>query len=289
MSKKAIWTAEEDEALKKYVDLGNLSYKKISKLINRSGLSCWRRANELKIKNSNSVRKHYFNKSYWAIPNEENSYWAGFLAADGCLTYQGGNCQITLMIGLIDKEHLEKYKKSLEYTGPIQIHKSKPNNLVKIRINSNKYWINHLKDNFNLAPQKTYRLAPPNLNEYLSLCYLAGYTDGDGCILYDKKSNSIKIKWVSSSVEILKWVKNIIDGRYSSLVPEKKVANVLAINNYYVYTISCVRAARFIDAILKKDLPILDRKWRNPEILAYVARQKEKYPHLFHLKECNVV
>jgi len=289
MSKKAVWTAEEDENLKKYVDLGDLSYKKISKLINKSGLSCWRRANELKIKNSHSVRKHYFDKSYWEIPNEENSYWAGFLGADGCLAYQGGNCQITLTIGTIDKNHLEKYRKALGYTGPIQIHKSKPNNLVKVRINSNKYWIDHLKDNFSLAPQKTYRLAPPNLDEHLSLCYLAGYTDGDGCILYNKEGGSVRIKWVSSSIEILKWIKNIIDSQYSSLVPERKVANILSINNYYVYMISSARSAQFIDDISKINLPTLDRKWRKPEVLAYVARQKEKYPHLFDLKPCNSV
>ena len=36
------------------------------------------------------------NKYYFSIPNMENSYWAGFLAADGCLWKRGDAVEIGL-------------------------------------------------------------------------------------------------------------------------------------------------------------------------------------------------
>lgn len=49
------------------------------------------------------------------IDTEEKAYWLGFIYADGCISDNG-----SLEIGLIDKEHLEKFRKFLSSKNPIR-------------------------------------------------------------------------------------------------------------------------------------------------------------------------
>ena len=60
-----------------------------------------------------NVDDNFFNK-----PNIINCYWAGFIAADGCITGRNKN---KLYIGLSskDKQHLEVFKKTICFDGPI--------------------------------------------------------------------------------------------------------------------------------------------------------------------------
>ena len=108
---------------------------------------------------------------------EESCYWAGFLAADGCIT--GGT--LKLCLGYDDHSHVEKFK---EFIGSSH----------KIAVNTEKYYrseisfkqekvILDLKNNFNITPNKslTYTL-PTKIPKEMFKHFVRGYFDGDGCI-----------------------------------------------------------------------------------------------------------
>ena len=65
--------------------------------------------------------KQFFNK----IDNEEKSYWAGFIAADGNIRKDFLKMRIELNIK--DYSHLEKFKKSINGNNPIK-ESIRPNN-----------------------------------------------------------------------------------------------------------------------------------------------------------------
>jgi hypothetical protein len=64
-----------------------------------------------------SRRSYNLNTAYFSEPTIRNSYWAGFIAADGCLTRKGA---LRIALSIKDREHLEKLKSELNFSGPIR-------------------------------------------------------------------------------------------------------------------------------------------------------------------------
>lgn len=136
----------------------------------------------------NKPTRYYWNEKFWDNDTESSFYWAGFIAADGCLT--GKNNRI-LSIGLSnkDKSHLEKFKKDIGATHPILDGK---NNSVYINIRSGK--LEKSLGRFGIVPRKTKVLCFPEwlINHPFVHHFMRGYFDGDGC--WSIKNNHKKIK-----------------------------------------------------------------------------------------------
>ena len=131
-------------------------------------------------------RKYSVDDNFFAVPNELNSYYAGFIAADGCIIEkQLKNCTtkyLNIAIHSKDVELLEQFKKDINYNGPISYYKN--NEFVRISINSTKI-VDDLRTNFNITPRKTFTLEPPNLIETSQIAsFIIGYIDGDGSISF---------------------------------------------------------------------------------------------------------
>ena len=83
---KKPWTAQETETL---ISLYGLRMNtQISEVLpGRSVDAIKQKGRYLGLKSNRKVtRKHYgIDYDYFAVPNVQNSYWAGFIAADGCI------------------------------------------------------------------------------------------------------------------------------------------------------------------------------------------------------------
>lgn len=133
-------------------------------------------------------RKILKNDNYFSIPNERNSYWAGFIAADGNIFKN------RLTISQSDYDKIKQFSNEIDCNAKISLRNSRLS--VKkhycIQIVSNKL-TKDLLDNFNIPEKKSLILEPPILNRKLSLCYLAGLIDGDGSIGQYSNGNGYKI------------------------------------------------------------------------------------------------
>lgn len=136
--------------------------------------------------------------------------------------------------------------------------------------------------NFNLTPQKTYRLGPPPLgNDLLLCCYLIGYIDGDGCI-YPNPQVGPQINFVSASPHIIHWVQRFIEAHFNFQVKLKpRKVRTSTNGRHHHYSIYGMTAAKFIDFMRKIDVPRFTRKWDQPEILAMIDGYRKKWPHLW--------
>lgn len=260
------WSKKEDEILKLNYPL--LVQKELSLLFpNRTSSSIYHRAEKLKLSkldgHNNKIgmgnRKYLLNHNFFSTPNEENCYWAGFIAADGHLVKN--TLQINLSIK--DIQHLEKFLKSIQYTGSIHQYKNGGHPCASLRITS-KSIVQDLNNIFNIpSGNKNKRLLPlKNFSDINLLAFIKGYIDGDGWV------GRNKIGICSPEKELLKWIKYIFD----TLVPhtnknQKNAANVYTEyvgklkTPFYKYQISGKRAFEIQNILKKCNTPSLNRKW----------------------------
>lgn len=110
--------------------------------------------------------------------SEEACYWAGFIAADGCVDSKN---RLRIMLKYDDISHLEKFKEYLKSTHAISINTTTYNR-CSFEL-TNPYIVDMLDINFNIVPNKTATLQFPKFipSKYM-VHYIRGYFDGDGSI-----------------------------------------------------------------------------------------------------------
>lgn len=308
-----IWTKEEEIRLTELVLSAKYSYKEISKIMGRSYYSCKDHSTQvLRLRNNYIYTIYSQDENFWENPNSINCYWAGMSAAD-CHIRERQNNKFSYILGLANSDvtHIEQFKKHCLSDGKIYINngykKNKktgrmvPQSTANICINSTK-WAKDLAINFNIVPNKTHRLAPPNLNDkYLEFCYLIGMTDGDGTICFGQKSSIrnknkkiytypvLQIRYCSCSYSIIAYIKDLIDSVFDDKYQIKSGRGMSKIhtdtetgkNPVYSYNVTGMRALCLFNFLKDFPVPKMDRKWKQSKLLEYLDQQKQKYPHLF--------
>lgn len=177
--------------------------------------------NNVLIRTENTWTKKYdINEFFFEkIDTEEKAYWLGFLYADGCVT----RYYIILQLHQKDKNMIQKFKKSIKYSGPIELREQKIHyggkygtviaKQAKIRISNKKL----RKDIVRLGciPRKTFFLKFPNEKQVpkeLKRHFIRGYFDGDGTVYLRKYQAKNKKQrgnaQVISTYEMVSKIKN---------------------------------------------------------------------------------
>ena len=117
-----------------------------------------------------------YNEEAFSSYTPESAYWAGFIAADGCIT--GGTLKICL--NYKDINHLEKFKAYVDSTHKISFNTDKYYR-AEIGFKNNKI-SEALELNYNITPNKSLIYEMPILPDEVVWDFIRGYFDGDGCI-----------------------------------------------------------------------------------------------------------
>lgn len=250
-----MWSSEEDEILRKfYPDKEFSEYEQL--LQNRSFSSCLNRANVLGLKKTKHKKRnfkyrvdhHFFNKS-----NNLNSYWAGFIAADGYIDKKYHRIGIKLSIK--DISQLEKFKIDINTDSPIRRFKRKSFGEIReyciIDIYSD-FIKNDLCNIFSIKHNKTFNMQVPNISGDQRFSFIAGLIDGDGSI-FNKSKNIISIV---GDEKILLWIKEvlneIVDVSKISINKKGKISSFAITGN---------RCIEIKDKMKKLNIPLMERKW----------------------------
>lgn len=200
-------------------------------------------------------KKYTRNSFYFSTPNPENSYWAGFIAADGNITDYG-----SVRIALDSKDHqaLVQFRDALEFSG--EIHKYKYNRekhgtYERVEI-CDPQIVYDLESVWNITKRKTFTLMPPNITEVHHVVpYIVGYIDGDGSI--GKSGNSIRFQ-ICGNLLFLSWVRECI----SFLTKIKIENNISSMKSIYSLRFQGEIAERLIDLSYRIYSGFrLERKW----------------------------
>lgn len=210
-----------------------------------------------------SRRSYDLNTAYFSKPTICNSYWAGFIAADGCLTRQGA---LRVALSIKDREHLEQLKSDLGFSGPIRDGLTTTSAGREVACSYLVAWsknmLSDLRRNFNLTERKTLTLLPPSrLPESLAEAFIVGLIDGDGSIhTFDYGRRPTLRLDVTGTLPVVSWVGD----RFQRWCGAEN--RLPRIQEHYGGTLYSLRlqgrkAERVADRLLKVDVPKLNRKW----------------------------
>lgn len=282
-NKRRYWTQAEDDLLRELCSNASMPYRDIAAKVGRSRNAVAGRAFLLGLSNDYNPRKYTKDDQFFQTPNPVNSYYAGLLAADGCVNWEEHCVRWSLEMG--DVEALRTFQKLTRYTGQIGYREKRG---LGVELSKQNYldvygaqqWCDDLHRNFGIVPAKTHRVAPPNTtNDLLNACFIVGYIDGDGSLSFtDGGGKAISI--TSCSQRILEFIKAFLDRHFH---PEhgSRYSNVLSYDNHHTFAVSGNKAIHLFDFLRALPVPKFDRKWENPEILRVINERKARRPDLF--------
>lgn len=222
-------------------------------------------------------RIYNVNDNFFEKQNPINSYYAGFIAADGNIDseYQ---YRLSISLSAKDRDFLQRFLDNLESNYNIYELESHGFPTVAIAISSKKI-CNDLKDNFNIVPKKSLISTPPIFNnKEMEDCFIMGLIDGDGTIGYSKHSgrDALYISCVGTEQQM-----NLIKNRFEEIL-NKNISNLFFRDpnkNFCSIRISDKNAREIFKYFYEKYnyLPLLNRKWTE-ENYQYCLSYKKNLP-----------
>lgn len=224
---------------------------------------------------TNRYKKIYFcDDNFFEKPNLLNCYYAGFIAADGNI-YKNK----ILSFGLAKKDDsiLIRFKNDIKYNGIIRYGICNGYEYCNLTINSIKI-CSDLYKNFNITPQKSLTLLPPNLeSDDLIDAFICGYIDGDGSIgIYNHTCrDNISVQMLGTK-EMLLWIKK----RFECIL-NNTTGNLYHNNfhnkNTYSYSVADKKGRCIFQHFYHIKVPKLCRKW-NDDIYDFCSKYEKNKP-----------
>lgn len=231
------------------------------------------------------MKKYTFDDSFFEIiDTEEKAYWLGFIVADGYINSRKNTVGICLDIK--DTKHLEKFKKSIKYSGNIFTRKSRfsvehPYTEKAILEIYSKKLVENL-ENLGITPEKSKNMGrissvPPELFNH----FVRGVVDGDGCIFETYVSNKKRPnKYYSPGITIVgakKLLEQICEYIPDSpkTLPKDKRTNF----THILYLRSKLRFKKIYDYLYHNSSIHLDRKYdKANNIINLIKKSSETIP-----------
>lgn len=234
--------------------------------------NCLKKYNINRRNNRDKSVQYKCNDYFFSEPfNEYNSYWLGFLSADGYISKYGNSKRIGLSLACEDIKHLEKFRRDLSVETPIHIYQScgfstKP--YCRILLSSPVMYDRLVELGF--TNHKSENLVPVMFNDLeLTRHYIRGLMDGDGCIAYNsiKQRYSCRIVGVKSILDyIASYVQSI--GMHTTMHYYKRREHQVCWQ--YDITGSNIASKKFLDSLYRNANIYLDRKYQRYQDLCYL-------------------
>lgn len=263
------WSKEEDDILKKYYGTMTLEELRKKYFSNSKIQRLKDRACNLSLKSDKSIahRKYKVNQKFFDKPTIENSYWAGFIAADGYITKNGKS--LTFSLSKKDEEILIALNSAIKSNYPIyqrvvSTSYKKNQEIVQLCIRSS-VLCKDLEKNWNITNKKSLTLKPPELKNELALAFIVGYIDGDGWFGYYKSNGKPReTLGFCGTLEMVNWIQFVLKEHLPDLKwKNKPELNGKSTTNWKIRY--CDRKATTIrQLLLNIEVPYrLLRKWEN--------------------------
>lgn len=267
------WLDSEEMTLRELS--GKVPQAEIARSLGRTLQAVYQRTNLLGLSSVESRslghRSYSKNDAFFSVPNPLNSYWAGFIAADGCV-YSGSRLRVRIQVQERDREHLERFAQDCGYGGSVKLRVRVPRKggsgrMADLMISGVSKWAEDLHRNFSIVPRKTWFLSPPlSLTSECEAAYVAGYVDGDGCISIGKpftpkrslrQYRCIRLD-VIGRLDVLKWIRRVV---YESIGHTIKDVGLYPRRNLFVLSVCGYAVADFAARVRDLGVPIMGRKW----------------------------
>ena len=218
-----------------------------------------------------TCNEHFFDN----IENEIQAYWLGIMYSDGYIVEMSQKKQktVNLVLAEEDKAHIELFKKTLGFTGPIYTLRPSPasppnaQNNCGIHIFSDALAESLIK--LGVFPKKTYTVKYPDekiLPRSLERHFIRGLIDGDGCISISNLNNPQKYQRFDLTFTrtremcegVLKFWRRE-DIKLTQRYQEQKEHNI---NNFSIHLSGRQQIPKLLDEIYTDAKVYLERKYQ---------------------------
>lgn len=205
-------------------------------------------------------RRHHVNMRYFSTLRADSCYWAGFIAADGCVI-RTPTPRFSVTVSRKDKRHLERLKDAIEFSGDVvdgfSSCKGKKFAISRLGVSVDNSTLDDLERRFSITPRKSLTLAAPSiLNSRLVAAFIVGYIDGDGSINWSERDRSFRIGIRGTKV-ILEWIKSYFDEWF----PAQRMPKVSHTEKHPKYQVGGARVIDISKFLLSCSPVSMDRKW----------------------------
>lgn len=204
--------------------------------------------------------KYSYDDQYFTGLDLQPCYWAGFIAADGCICAR--DKALIIVSKKDDGQHIQKFADSIRFNGTVKVNNGggyKPGSYNRLAIYGCIGIIKDLEQFYGITPRKTKILTGPTIQDFKQrLAFFAGFVDGDGSIYETPKGPQISIGGTKTMME---WCKTLVD----QAVPPTKPRNIRATKHawFHEYKVTSDRALVLGSIIHALDLPLMERKWQH--------------------------
>ena len=256
-----LYSTEEDTFI--IENAKTMTREAIGKEIGRSEGSISIRGRRLGIEFCDPIKHAIYSKNmhFFSYPNIVNSYIAGWIASDGWIRpISSGKFinQVGISLAIKDIHILEHLKTVTEYTGGIREYEVDGYPQAELRMSGVPQWLKDLNDNWNLTPNKTYTLQPPNidgLSHQQLLAYQVGLIEGDGHISMSK--GTLLVSFVTASKPFAEWIAQL----WVQLSGGEPAEYTHKTSNAYYVSLYGKNARNLCRELFKVNVHRLDRKW----------------------------
>jgi len=261
------WLCEES-ILELIEDSKFMTINELSNKYNRSESSVRQLLNRRKLKPLASDRRIFTPiDTYFDDPDTEKAaYWAGFIAADGCIRDTN---DLVIKLSIQDYNFLKQF----DINGSLKAYK----NVCTLYLHSDKI-CNKLSE-YNITPRKSLTLEfPTNINLYNISHFIRGYFDGDGCVFNSATKNT---RFVQRPRFTILGTKQFLQ----KLVQTLPFSNNIQIKKKHggnIYYISIYKEAnQFYDFIYKNATIYMHRKKEKADkLISAFSKYIKPRPHL---------
>ena len=213
--KQAIEFYEQGNSMNKTAKTYHSTPQTLKKLFISNGVKIRNQKEQLILENMKRTKA--INHNYFDKLTNENSYYLGFLGADG--TVRKNRNEIKIGLSSVDLNFLEEFKEKLELERDIHNYQTNNGfNVSELLFSSAK--IKEDIGKYGIIPNKTY--IGLNLNlipKEFQLAFIKGFWDGDGTVVYNKNTKQVKVSFCSRTKQILEQINNFFENKgyvYSS-------------------------------------------------------------------------
>lgn len=236
---------------------------------------------------TNKIRRSYtnqgrvnYNKEFFSAYSKLSCYWAGFIAADGCISSRKNGIRfLTISLKKEDEEHLKYFIQHIDGNNLKIVNRTVKNKngifpYVSVILYSDKI-CDDLQNNFNIYKNKTKNLEfPVKVPKKFLVDFIRGFIDGDGClsITSDKRTVVIRLSYVGRKTFINMCANALGINFYIHKVKNKE---------YYIISYSSINSifAIVVAGYFNKNNFCLERK-RNKLFLVFTLLSKRQLKNL---------
>lgn len=268
----SFWTKKQIAYLKN--NFGLLKCVDIAIKLGKSYNATKTKATRLKLRSENKYKwirdskiKYHHNDNFFYEDSLISAYWAGFIAADGCII-NSPHSRLCLGLAIKDRNHLKQFTKDIQFSGKMYAVNKKGHKSVTIAINHAHTLNKALKEKFKITEKKSLTLKFPKItDDKLAYAFIIGYIDGDGSIFYSKttykRKNNIIVtkKYVTLSILGTKqFLLGIV--KVLSKLDNTFTVNITKDKNIYKISSSGKKILNILKQLKSIDVPKLERKWK---------------------------